>query len=235
MDYIDWTLSMGLFLVVVVSLFVFLQPGMRPEHEGEGLMTIVEEQLFAATDSALKEKPLYIKKLKDKYGTNQEATIKVSLTGSSWKIHKVEPSSLSSFEPLSITSQRVVFNCKVGQCTQDFVIYLKPTHANPSEPLVSLTCTPKDPTICDATLGVVETIKGLDQGLLTQLGTKNYTALKTQWRFPSQQHFAIYINDNKLIGGVEPTQQQNVFVKQKTYWQLSGLSRVPLTLNMRVW
>ena len=44
--YIDWIISMGLFIVVVIAIFAFLKPGAKPIHESKGLINILETNFF---------------------------------------------------------------------------------------------------------------------------------------------------------------------------------------------
>lgn len=47
--HVDWAISMGLFLVYVILLFIILRPGAYAEHKPESLFTIIETPFFNNT------------------------------------------------------------------------------------------------------------------------------------------------------------------------------------------
>ena len=46
LDYVDWVISIGTFVIAIIAILVYLQPGIRPEYEGRSLLNIVENNLF---------------------------------------------------------------------------------------------------------------------------------------------------------------------------------------------
>ena len=236
LDYIDWTLSMGMFLIIVIALFVFLRPGAQPAFEGKNLINIVEENLLIETDGAVKETPLFIKKL-NQPSTGNPASVELTLSGN-WRFSKISPASSPLFTPITVNPKKIKIECSSGSCSQVFNVIWTPTKASPSDPLLDITCTPSaDTSVCDAVLGSTETFEGVHQSFLTSLQTAGYATVKANWNFPDQKEFAIYLDGSPtpLIGGPDPGQQANVFVKELKYWLISGTTRQPTTISLRVW
>ena len=44
--YIDWIISMGLFIIVVVAVFAFFKPGTTPAFKSESLIASVENNFI---------------------------------------------------------------------------------------------------------------------------------------------------------------------------------------------
>jgi len=240
LDYIDWTLSMGLFLIVVVALFVFLKPGVQPTYSGENLLNIIETKFMEETATELKQKPLFVKKLKDKYGSSLEAKINVKITNK-WQFKKIEPATSKGFD-IIFNNKKIVLDCNAIDCTQKFTLKLLPVGQQQEEPIVEIKCIPDDPTYCDALLGATETFEGVSNTLINKIKEKEYKTLKKEWKYPEQEEFAIYIKappiyseSLKLIGGEEAGPQTNIFVKELKYWIIKGTTRYPATISIRVW
>ena len=80
LDYIDWAMSLGLFLVAVIALFAFLKPGVQQPYDGENLLQIVEKNFFEETGTILKQTPVFIYHLVDKYNPgSSNAEIKITI------------------------------------------------------------------------------------------------------------------------------------------------------------
>ena len=66
-SHVDWAISMGIFLVYVLSMFVMIQPGMQPFYKENTMIGIAEEQLQLDIYYNITRIPLYIKVYTDPY------------------------------------------------------------------------------------------------------------------------------------------------------------------------
>ena len=236
LDYIDWTLSMGLFLIIVVALFVFLKPGAEPAFSGDNLLDIVETNLLKDTGSVIKETPLLVKKLNGRFGSpSADALVTVRLN-SDWIFKEIDPPAVAAyFESVGLPSRSLVFNCHVGSCSKNFVLRWLPSKTQPTQPILTIKCKPpSNSDVCDAVLGSTVNLEGIDPLLVAGLSTKGYEVVKTEWHFPKEKDFAIRV-DNLVINGTEPGPQANVIVKELKYWAIIGSARTPVIINLRVW
>lgn len=60
--HVDWAISMGLFIVYVVVMFILIKPGYYVEHKPENLFTIIETNLNKEISTNIKEVQFIINK-----------------------------------------------------------------------------------------------------------------------------------------------------------------------------
>lgn len=235
LDYIDWSMSLGIFIIAVLALFIFLKPGVKPSYDGDNLLQIVESNFMKETASVVKETPLFVHHLNDLYGASVEALVTVKLNGD-WRFEGISPASLQAFK-VTLNSNDLTLDCTAtGLCdNKNFTLFWSPKRTNPGEPTLSFDCTPSGtPAICNAALGSTTSEEGLDTNFLNTLKTKNYQQLKNDWDYPSTKEFAIFI-DNALWIGAEQPQTGSVVAKEIKYWKIQGKSRTPVSISIRVW
>lgn len=235
LDYIDWSISMGIFIIAITALFVFLKPGARPEHDQGALVSIVEQHFLERVQWFVHETPVYMKHFQDLYGSGAQALVEVNANGDI-RFTAVEPATENRYEPIGRTGTRVTFNCRTSCDNTQFKLY-GTTHRIQETIDMEVQCTPSnEPNTCTALLGATVSHQGLQQSEMNNLRTENYEALKSTWTYPPQREFAIYQDGNKIIGGTEPTQQANIFVKE---WRMNLINdqgvQTSTTINIRVW
>ena len=57
---VDWAVSMGIFLIYVLSMFVMIQPGIQPFNKKETMVNIAEKQLQLDAYYNITRIPLFI-------------------------------------------------------------------------------------------------------------------------------------------------------------------------------
>src|SRR3989344_7529820 len=60
--HVDWAMSMGLFLIYVVVLFILIKPGYYAEHKPENLFSILETNFIKNVSIKIKEVQIVIEK-----------------------------------------------------------------------------------------------------------------------------------------------------------------------------
>lgn len=234
LDYIDWSISMGIFIVAVTALFVFLKPGARPEHDQDTLINIVERQFVKETQWFVHETPLFIENFHSLYGTGSQVEIKVE--ADDIRLATIQPQPTNLFIVSSLPTSNLRFNCQSTCDNTQFKLF--GTTATPQETTqMEVTCTPSnDPVACTAVLGATVTYQGLQQNKIDTLHAQVYHTIKNIWNYPQQKEFAIYQDGNKIIGGQEPAQQANIFVKEmKMNMIAADGAQSTTTINIRVW
>lgn len=236
LDYIDWSMSMGIFIIAIIALFVFLKPGARPEHDQDTLISIVEKNFLDQTQWFVHETPIFIKNFQDKWGSGADAVIDVRANGDI-RFTALKPSPDNRFkQPIGKTPTKITLDCDTSCDNTNFMI-IGTTKKIQETTNMELECTPKNqPTVCTALLGATITHQGLQQNEISNLKTADYTALKNTWTYPLQKEFALYQDGTKISGGQEPAAQANVFVKELKLDIISDQgTQTPTTINIRVW
>ncbi len=61
LSYVDWTISVGLFIIYIISIFVILGPAFKQDYSSEYLGNIIKNGLEENTSLNLKRFPFYIR------------------------------------------------------------------------------------------------------------------------------------------------------------------------------
>lgn len=244
LDFIDWSISMGIFIIAVTALFVFLSPGSRPNYDQDTLLSMVEKQVVERAQWFVHETPLYVKKFQDKGSSGSQATIEVKSLGDA-KISAVKPSSDPRYEPVQKSAARLMFDCRYTCDGTNFTI-ISITKGPQETRDMDVRCTPSsEPSSCTALLGATITHHGLQQSEINVLADPqqtSYETLKQSWTYPLQREFALYQRDpatgqeKKIVGGQEPAQQANIAVKEIKMNLINDQGiQAPTIINIRVW
>ncbi len=248
----DWAISMGIFLVAILTLFIFLKPGVQPIYKETVLLDIIEQEFLSNTTWTVKQLPLFITTLTD--NTNNDP--KINLIMRNWLYSSCKTTSgTTGILTATCTGNTAIIDCMPGEdCKRgNALLIFYPNAATPKniqEPELDETfCKDDNGAItdtarCDIQLGSTEDVQGINNAWLQAL--KNlptnggYEQLKRDWKFPLQKNFALYQvdnqgNENFILGG-DTFNQKNVFVRELTYWILSTTGdRTPITISFRVW
>jgi len=206
-NHLDWAISMGIFLLAVLSIFAFLKPFSINLYTGEELADIMQENFEDATFWTVKRLPLFVN------SCTKPFTVTASF-GNGWKTMN----DTSSY----ITSE-----------TRNHIIYLHNLDRK-KELASSLSISPAE---CGniAKFGVPENKIGISKELLTLLKNSDYEALRGSWKIPPGRDFAIFIDEAKLIGK-DPDQRANVFAEQSKEFIVSKKGDLTeVTISYRVW
>ena len=248
----DWAISMGIFLLAILTLFIFLKPGIQPIYKENVLLNILEHEFLANTTWSVQQLPLLITTLTD--SNNHDPSLHITMQH--WIYSTCEITKQSSPGTLSstCTHDETIIDCTTPDCLKGSVLLTfypdaeTPTDIQEPELDQDLCMNDEGPitdtALCDVQLGSTEEIQGINdawlQGLKDLQENEGYEQLKENWHYPTEKNFAIYeVNnqgDENLIIGGDPFQQRNIFVRELTYWTLTGNGdRTPITISFRVW
>ncbi|MFH0798406.1 MAG: hypothetical protein V1906_03275, partial [Candidatus Woesearchaeota archaeon] len=59
-SHADWAVSMGIFIVYILSMFIMVQPGAQKVFREDNLIKIVEEGIMGASEYAIEKTPIYV-------------------------------------------------------------------------------------------------------------------------------------------------------------------------------
>ena len=235
LSYVDWVISLGTFLIAVIFIFILIRPQLEPKSEKQNLMQIIEDGFYSETEWSVREIPLFITLLKDKYvvnGITKSASIKINYSPDfKYDITASPHLSVSPGNPITI-------QCSSGTCSdKNLTLTFYPIDPKDKNlPDVGLACNPSNTAICDAVLGATTTTTGINENQLSSLSTNGYTKTKNNFKYPSLNEFAIFIDGSSIFPAQDIPQQTNVFVKERKYWKLSKNNvRTQISIRFQVW
>lgn len=210
-SHIDWVISMGIFLIAVISIFVYLKPFSRELYVGEDLTDIVKDKFNEEVNWVIKELPLFV----ESCTLEQGESFSVVLTfENGWK---------------NLDGQSSFTTTVSGR----HILYLHNLDSS-KEFKVSLGITPLH---CqdEVTLGVVENTVGISGELIDTLKNRGYKTLRESWNFPPGRDFAIFMDGERIIG-IEPYQRANIYAEEtKEFIVNKDGSLEEVLINFRVW
>lgn len=247
-SYIDWIVSFSIFLVYVLSLFLFLKPGVAQDYSKDLLMDLLNEQFRAETQVILEKYPLILKldtSNKWRPGIDDSRTIELPIRASkslgSYAVYnrsfKQKPAqftgSILRFEasteflnPVDSADNKALF----------WIVYY-PDHSYSDQTLPPAgcrsdwTCLSEDNfTIYE--LGVKEKVSGIVKEKVLSLFELGEEQIKEKFSFPESQGFNIYIIeqdtssfmynlddvDQSLQLGIPRPEGVDIRVKEKKDW-----------------
>lgn len=257
LSYVDWIISLSLFIVTVLMIFAFLRPGIVPTFESKDLINIIETNFLEENSWEMVSIPLAIKNLENSsYSIILEHLNPISEWNfigytSTQDLNSLHLEIINTSSQISITCKVGYYNCKTeissGSSTPGiYTISIEKDVVNPEkvfklEDSCSLTGAPDS---CDYVLGSKEIFNGLSEQRIYLLVEEriSYTDLKEDWNFPDSRDFSIYLDymNSTLLKVTspefEPSDQANVFVKviSMSILKQNG-ERKPARVNIRVW
>ncbi|MEK6904300.1 MAG: hypothetical protein AABW87_01780, partial [Nanoarchaeota archaeon] len=80
--HVDWAISMGIFLISVIALFVIFKPGIKPIYKETVLLDIVEDEFRKNVTWTVKKLPVFIENLG--YIANNNPGIHIEFEDGKW-------------------------------------------------------------------------------------------------------------------------------------------------------
>lgn len=257
---VDWAVSMGIFLIYVLSMFVMIQPGIQPINKKETMGGIAEKQLQLDIYYNITRIPLFITMNNPMSSNDKTFQIKNlplgEITRVDLNITYIDRTSLLETQAQYRIRGESQGNIKIMipytppavPTTYNFFAYYGPgkyrevdfTGAN----------TPYNEQNMDVHFGAPEMLEGIDPAALAAIKCANkaeYDILKDKWGFPTGKDFAIYyvpsaklpydLNSKVDVCNIAaPYDQSNVYVKEWSDWILKpDGTRIPVIFNLRVW
>lgn len=247
-SHVDWAISMGIFLVYIIGMFILLRPGITPVYKPEGLLEILENEFSEEVMWEVKEIPIIL-----------QEDCRGELDGERWNGPSIELDHSKDWKFSDAINPKPtegvkwgngVLSCSSDTCERrikkppgnEYDVVYYPTKKKWGTSDLILDARPSTEGYCDkVTLGASTTKVGVNDKWLAGLRSEDYEKLKEDWDFPDDKEFSIYYGEDggdfiKLIGAEEPL-GINVFTKEfKTqYVNQDGGITIPLIINLRAW
>lgn len=240
LSYVDWVISMGLFIIVVLAIFIFLKPGAQSVYNNDNLLDIAEVNFLANAGWYMVQIPLFVKKLDKVYQTPTTIIpVKVDVYYSEnfvLDVKAVHPDIKVTHLNLSVPRQ-LTLECKVQTCRDTIQLFFKPLpQTHDREIQLRVVCTPATAGACRVDAGASEFLEGLREGILMEGISQSYPSVKQDWAFPEEKDLAVLVNNRQVLPSPSTPAQASVFVRTRKYWILKDTGeRVPAEINVRVW
>lgn len=262
--HVDWVLSMGIFLVAVVLIFIFFIPRESQEVDKSFLLDRLIENFNKNFTWEVKTSPLFVKNCKadvDGGGETVFSSITFNLENM-WEIRSVIYNDVESNVDVDVVGASAGINCNKLSEPDDaanneffieandgavFSIVYKNDFLNPGRPKLVATCNPAlgDDLNCARSLGGAENFVGINEGRLgdfTPQSSEPYfhiDNIKANWKYPDSSDFWIEsdsadLNIDYKTGVIYP--QSNVVVREiKTFAVDENGNKKAVSIIFRVW
>lgn len=254
-SHVDWAISIGIFLLYVLSIFIFIQPGVEPVQRNDLLVDFLETSLKKDAYHTIKETPLFINltnadtgdyKLFIKFDRNNEFPFPGN------EVDFAIINTTNDFLKFSLSQsgeedvKRFKFDSYVekNKLNVFYLLYsneLKYDNDNPQQEIEI-----KDGENFTYSFGVTADLYGISVRNLTNLN-QDFESLKVSWNLPLNKDFSILLaNTSKLQYAKEeviffynysdPFEQADVFVKEWRDFILNKNGQLdPVIMNIRIW
>ncbi len=250
-SHVDWAISVGIFVIYILLLFIFLRPGTEPSYSQDKLLGIVESNLAADGKYSIEMTPLFIRPVvsnfPDANPSKGQYQVQISNTDLPFNNKDDKTFSLQLVNHTELGFEMKLKNPPRGDSIRfnstfegkdknyTFVLVYSDEYFY-SRSLVKLQEGEKDEMlfINDLSdkanftydLGVKEVIKGFSPDKLQAI-TNDYTSLKSSWKFPSDMDFSVIVTDLengetlKSVNNVVAPLNINVFANTYLDWLLA--------------
>lgn len=201
--HVDWAISMGMFLIYVILLFIIIKPGYYSENTPESLFNIVEEQFQNSAGTNIKEIQFIIEKCSQTTVTLTDENNKYFFSKLMSGNDRVE---IVNSQAVSISGNSLVISCDNQGGLQNFntkqtfiaVAHPKDFISVKEFPKFQVVCGVSQEQRCLSYMGVITEFLGLNKEFLNNLKTQDYGNLKLQWGYPLNKEFRIYTNNKEV-------------------------------------
>ncbi len=260
-SHIDWAISVGVFVVYVLLLFIFLRPGAQPVYLQGNLLKIVESGFNEDVVYSVDKIPLFIRPNGNNFpsapGDYQLAIENVDFPFASYDSenftlilqNKSELPFQIELRPTAYDSLR--FNSSFSGNDVNYIFFLLYSSEHrydrslgtDSDRLLYKPGLDSSPDITNFTyeFGVKDTVSGLSVDKLSSLPT-DYGALKLRWKFPADRDFSVVatkLETNEVfkeINSIRLPTNINVYANTYLDWILEpNTDTVPVNVTIRVW
>lgn len=255
--HVDWIISAGIFILAVVAIFVFFRPLDVKEVDKTVLLKTVIDGFNRDFKWEVKTTPLFVKTCQQYANPTPppavlDASIVISLENE-WQISKLFYRGTD--EQVEVSGAPGTINCDQANEASEiragnsfyiedddqavFLITYKNVNLNLGRANARASCNPNDSINCEITLGRTDSFSGVNENLVSQLGTGAYdeTSLRSSWNFPDKNDFWIESDDLTInFKTAEPYEQADIVVKVEKTFKVDGTgTRIPTDIIFRVW
>lgn len=251
-SHVDWVMSMGLFIIFIVSLFILLRPGVGVEHKPQALLDLVEEKVKDEIYINLKETPLIIKFCNPQVLVGS-SKIEVEHNNpdtefAGWNIIKV----IRDGAPYESGSSFVFVCEEIISTPMLFNLFYIPEERIYEKPILELECNGNEcpDEDADAELRATENKYYVYNSWLDSSGWaddtnsdgNNYEEIKEKFGFPEEKNFAIYflkegdsLSNSLEVGGKKGDETNVYVIEWKDNYITNDINPKEILVHIEVW
>jgi len=247
-SHADWVISLGIFIVYLMTMFTIIKPGIEQPYRNEVLMDIVEKNFEDSIFYNITKIPLYA----SISGNGDYLSVTLPYSFNFGDVKVVDSGGVEKYITLTNRELAICNGFDAANGFYKYTIYYSVGKYSPEECDIS---TLSEATVSSKSLGTIEFLTGIDEDLLDSFNENfcenkdMYEDLKEEWKFPSVKDFKILVvkgekyDPNKIVNicngdekFAKPYKQADVFVKEKKSWILnSDGTKEPVILHYEVW
>ncbi len=264
-SHVDWAISVGIFVIYILLLFIFLRPGTEPAYSQDKLLDIVESNLDTDGKYSIEMTPLFIRPVVGNFPeanpSKGQYQVQISDTDlpftdkddKSFSLQLVNHTELGFKMDLKNNPRgdSIRFNSTFEGYDKNYtfiLIYsseylysrsLPKLQGNDKEMLLTNDLSNSVNFTYD--FGVKEVVKGFSPDKLQSL-SDDYSSIKSSWKFPSDMDFSLIVTDMengrvlKSVNNVAAPLNINVFANTYLDWLLAPNATVtPVNITVKVW
>ena len=234
----DWAISMGLFIIYILSLIIFLRPGLEEVADRTILLDILEDGFKNCTKHEFEKTPIIVNtsQISDKYALEINFVPKFPFDGEETGFTMMDKNLVQI--PFKLNNKKINFNATI--IGNDFknlfwLVYKKDSGFNNIPPEGNPININSDPNF-HYVLGITEYLEGIDENILDDLETEE--GIRNLFNYPEQNGFLINITKDGTTREYQEGEfnEENIFVKEtKDFILYEDGTREKITINFRVW
>jgi hypothetical protein len=255
LSYVDWSISAGLFIIFIITIFVLVAPAFRQDYSSEYLNSIVQTGLEENISIELKKIPAFLR-LDDTAGASGTYTFTFTgnlpkeLDGMStdniiiYSSTGTEIPYKSLNYPTSLTISSNLGNLGAGTGT-DVVVKVW-IYASEDMTFGSNSPTGSAWTGYSTTFGVSETVKGIYDDKFTDFKSLEYSEAKENLNYPEVKDFRIETYEGVDVSGtmrrelsytkIDATEKDKVNVLLWPTWLINDDATIDqITILIKTW
>jgi len=238
--HVDWIISMGIFLIATISLFIFLSPADVPEVDKSVLLDNLIEKFESSFTWEVKTTPLFVKVCEGYVDDTGDSPVDVDVTidvalENGWEIGNVTyddgvvfyswedwDDGIDIFCPLSMPQNLQNQEFVITSLVEFNFIYYN-DEQGPLKPGLTADCMGASLDHCEFQLGGVETFEGINDGsgawtdFNNQANDFELVLIKANWGFPESNDFWILAcNPDEVCNVFGNGDANDYFVNYKT-------------------
>ena len=216
-SHVDFVISLAIFLIYIFGIFLYIKPNFGVVYSNERMVEVIRDNFEEEVYWVVKKVPLFVENCRPDTGKDEDPVI-VKIHHDDWGVEKDEFPFFKGKEP-----------------EQPIMLYFYPLPTTSLD--LSLTITFSGGT-CDAKLGAISYIKGIDGEEVRRLRNLDYDTLKNKFGIPVGNDLKIkYSSDvGDTIIGEEPSVQTDVYVREFNAFEVSKTGEIKkVVVNIGIW
>jgi hypothetical protein len=253
LSYVDWAISLGIFLIFTLTIFVIFKPHVIESHSSEYLVSIAEQGIKENGYYEIDRYPLFVKSSVSVNGWLELSMDSYSdLFSNGVRVYDSDLTLIDYNTDYNTDSNNLQFgdiNLGVDDVYEFGILrseldLFADDGTVPGTPIIY--CSDSE---VECTFGIVEKLKGFSEQNIFDLfscddgdccGDLNeYNHFKEIIRYPSARDLSVNISDGNVnygCGFIEPQELDNVFAFNwaDSMLQING-TKIPVNVGVRVW